>query len=81
MNTKQTPHDYRRQFVHSLFIKIILAAALIIAYSSCRTEKTGCESLYKNKRKFTAWIKCNETKRVTMVMNDGSTLCTFIDKN
>lgn len=82
MNTK-SKYDYpprqRRLFVHSWFVILFGVIAAMMFLMSCRTNKTGCESLYKNKKKFTAWIKCKETNKVSVLDKDGAIVCTYID--
>lgn len=72
-----TPHGERRLTVH--FWILLLLAVIAFCASGCATQKTGCESLYKNKRKFVAWIKYIETKKVSILDKDGAIICTYID--
>lgn len=72
----QTPHSYRRQSIHGLFLILIGFIVLILAFS-CRTQKTGCESLYYKKKRFTAYLKNMVTDSIYILSKEGAILCSF----
>lgn len=71
-----TPHYYRRQSIHSWFIILIGFIILGLAFG-CRTQKTGCESLYYKKKRFTAYLKNMVTDSIYILSKDGAILCSF----
>lgn len=76
----QTPHSYRRQSIHSIFI-ILIGIILFMAFG-CGTQRSGCEQFYRKKanRKFVAWLKCHNTGIVTIMDKRGNELCTFVEE-
>jgi hypothetical protein len=73
-----TPHYYRRSAIHTvlLFLISIIVASLI--FSSC-APKNGCPAVYKNRLQGYGWIKCLQTKKVSVLDKDGAIVCTYID--
>jgi len=84
-NLIKSKYDYpprqRRLMIHSWFIILFGAIAFVLFLMSCSAPKTGCESLYHKKKKFTAWMKCHETKKVFILDKQGAIVCAFIDNN
>jgi len=74
---KVTPHYYRRSAIHSvlLFLISIIIASFIFSCS----PKNGCPAVYKNRLQVYGWIKCRETKKVSVLGKDGTIVCTYID--
>jgi len=72
-----TPHYYRRSAIHSvlLFLISIIVASFIF---SCRPSK-GCYGT--RGMSGYGWIKCRETKKVSVLDKDGAIVCTYIDNN
>jgi hypothetical protein len=70
-----TPHYYRRSAIHSvlLFLISIIIASFIFSCS----PKSGCYAT-KGMRGY-GWIKCRETKKVSVLGKDGAIVCTYID--
>lgn len=75
MKTNTTPHDYRRQFVHSIFLIMLAFMALIAA--SCSPQRRGCRAT-KGMGGY-GWLKCRETNKVCILDKDGAILCAYID--
>jgi len=72
MNTKQTPHDYRRDSV-TFWIglpAIILIIAFIVMACSCNPQRRGCKSTHGMSGY--GWIKCVETGKVCILAPDGA---------
>lgn len=84
MNTKQTPHDYRRDSV-TFWIglpAIILIIALIIISASCTVTRKGKDPC-RERRGMSGygygWLRCNETGKVCILRPDGAILYTYYD--
>jgi hypothetical protein len=42
-----TPHEWRRQSIHSIFLILMGFILLIMAFSSCSTPRYGCKSTWE----------------------------------
>lgn len=82
MNTKQTPHDYRRDSV-TFWISLpalILIIAFIVMACSCtvtRKSKDPCRERRGMSGYGYGWIKCNETGKVCILAPDGAIIYSY----
>jgi len=72
-----SPHYYRRSSIHG-FILILIGVILFMAFG-CAPARSGCESFYRHKKKFTAWIKNKQSEKVFILDADGAILCAYVD--
>lgn len=75
------PPRQRRLMIHSWFIILFGVIAAMLFLMSCSAPKTGCESLYHKKKKFTAWLKCKQTHKVFVLDKEGAIVCVYFDPN
>jgi hypothetical protein len=87
MNTKPTPHDYRRDSV-TFWIglpALIIIIAFIVMACSCRTPRYGCPNMadlkaHKHDNRY-AWTKYSESGLVTVMdKQTGKYVCSYFDK-
>lgn len=79
MNTKQTPHDYRRDSV-TFWIglpAIIIIIAFIVMACSCTSQKRGCRATHSMSGY--GWIKCNETGKIFILAPDGAIVYSYYE--
>jgi hypothetical protein len=86
MNTKQTPHNYRRDSV-TFWIALpalILIIALIIMSASC-TGSRKAQDPCKERRGMSGygygWIKCLETGKVCILAPDGAIIYAYYERS
>lgn len=83
MNTKYSPHAYRRSEVNFWIglPALILIIAFIVMACSC-SPKYGCPS-HSGKRHMSGygygWIKCKETGKVCILAPDGSIVISYYE--
>lgn len=77
-----TPHYYRRSAIHSVILLAIITIAAFVVFG-CNTQKKAhyqspCEREYRNKKKFTAWIKRSNSNKVFILGKDGI-ICSYYE--
>jgi hypothetical protein len=81
MNTKQTPHDYRRDsvtFCIGLPTLILIIAFIVLAFS-CRPQRGGCYGT--RGMSGYGWIKCLETGKVCILAPDGAIVYAYYERS